>query len=72
MAVSSGVVSPRAGLAFRGTLSWVWTVLGPFLGLVLITALFAWLTRASGTFMSVASWQTIAVQTVVVGTAALG
>ena len=72
MAVSSDVVSPRAGLAFRGTLSWVWTVLGPFLGLVLITALFAWLTRASGTFMSVASWQTIAVQTVVVGTAALG
>jgi ribose transport system permease protein len=47
-------------------------VLGPFLGLVLITALFAWLTRGSGTFMSVASWQTIAVQTVVVGTAALG
>jgi ribose/xylose/arabinose/galactoside ABC-type transport system permease subunit len=39
---------------------------------VLITALFAWLTRGSGTFMSVASWQTIAVQTVVVGTAALG
>jgi ribose/xylose/arabinose/galactoside ABC-type transport system permease subunit len=33
---------------------------------------FAWLTRSSGTFMTIASWQTIAVQTVVVGTAALG
>jgi len=72
VAVSTDLKSPRAGLAFRGTLGWVWTVLGPFLGLVLITALFAWLTRGSGTFMSVASWQTIAVQTVVVGTAALG
>jgi ribose/xylose/arabinose/galactoside ABC-type transport system permease subunit len=72
VAVRSDAIAPRAGLAFRGTLGWVWTVLGPFLGLVLITAFFAWLTRGSGTFMSVASWQTIAVQTVVVGTAALG
>lgn len=72
MAVSSDVKSPRVRLAFRGTLGWAWTVLGPFLGLVLITGFFAWLTRGSGTFMTVASWQTIAVQTVVVGTAALG
>jgi ribose/xylose/arabinose/galactoside ABC-type transport system permease subunit len=59
-------------IALRGTLSWAWTVFGPFLGLVLITAFFAWLTRDSGTFMSAASWRTIAVQTVVVGIAALG
>jgi ribose/xylose/arabinose/galactoside ABC-type transport system permease subunit len=59
-------------LAFRGTLNWAWTVLGPFLGLVLITLFFAWLTRSTGSFMTVESWQTIAVQTVVVGTAALG
>jgi ribose/xylose/arabinose/galactoside ABC-type transport system permease subunit len=62
----------RKGVALRGTLTWVWTVLGPFLGLVLITLFFAWLTRDTGTFMSVESWRTIAVQTVVVGIAALG
>ena len=43
-------VPPRPKLALRGTLSWVWTVFGPFLGLLLITALFAWLTRDSGSF----------------------
>ena len=31
----------RSGFALRGTLGWVWTVFGPFLGLVLITLLFA-------------------------------
>lgn len=56
----------------RGTLSWVWTVLGPFLGLFLITLLFAYLTRSSGTFLTAYTWRTIAVQTVIVGTAALG
>jgi ribose/xylose/arabinose/galactoside ABC-type transport system permease subunit len=59
-------------IAFRGTLSWVWTVFGPFLGLVLITALFAAMTRESGSFLSLYNWRTIAVQTVIVGTAALG
>src|SRR6266481_1047323 len=59
-------------IAFRRTLSWVWTVFGPFLGLVLITALFAMLTRESGLFLSLYNWRTIAVQTVIVGTAALG
>src|SRR4029077_11115567 len=53
-------------------LSLAWTVLGPFLGLVLITALFATLTRESGLFLSLYNWRTIAVQTVIVGTAALG
>ncbi len=56
----------------RGTLGWVWTVLGPFLGLLLITGLFAFLTRDSGTFLSVYNWRTIALHTVVVGLAALG
>jgi ribose/xylose/arabinose/galactoside ABC-type transport system permease subunit len=65
-------ISPRPKLAFRGTLSWVWTVFGPFLGLLLTTALFAWMTRDSGSFMTVYNWRTIAVQTVIVGTAALG
>lgn len=60
---------PGAG---RGTFTWVWTVFGPFLGLVLITVLFATLTRDAGSFLTVYNWRTIAVQTVVVGMAALG
>jgi ribose/xylose/arabinose/galactoside ABC-type transport system permease subunit len=56
----------------RGTLGWAWTVLAPFVGLVLIVLLFAWLTRDSGAFMTAYNWRTIAVQSVIVGTAALG
>ena len=56
----------------RGALGRAWTLLGPFLGLVLITGLFAFLTRDSGTFLTAYTWRTIAVQTVIVGTAALG
>jgi ribose/xylose/arabinose/galactoside ABC-type transport system permease subunit len=59
-------------VSFRRILGWGWTVFGPFVGLVLITALFAWMTRHSGQFLSAENWQTIAVQTVIVGTAALG
>jgi ribose/xylose/arabinose/galactoside ABC-type transport system permease subunit len=76
--VSSGELNDQdAGpsarkLALQGTLGWVWTVLGPFLGLVLITALFAVLDRERGLFLSVHTWRIIAVQTVIVGTAALG
>lgn len=62
----------KGGLAGRRTLGWVWTVFGPFLGLVLITMLFAVLTRDSGLFLTAYNWRTIAVQTVIVGTAALG
>ena len=58
--------------ALRGTLGWVWTVFGPFLGLVLITLLFAALTRESGRFITLDNWRTIAVQSVIVATAALG
>jgi ribose/xylose/arabinose/galactoside ABC-type transport system permease subunit len=56
----------------RSVLGWTWTVLGPFVGLALITGLFAYLTRQSGQFLSVDNLRTIAVHTVIVGTAALG
>jgi ribose/xylose/arabinose/galactoside ABC-type transport system permease subunit len=59
-------------VSFRRILGWSWTVFGPFLGLVLITALFAMLTRQSGQFLSAENWRTIAVHTMIVGTAALG
>ena len=55
-----------------GSLRWVLTILGPFLGLIMTVALFAWMTRESGSFMTVYNWRTISVQTVIVGTAALG
>jgi ribose/xylose/arabinose/galactoside ABC-type transport system permease subunit len=61
---------PRIKL--RGSLGWAWTVFGPFVGLLLIIMLFATLTRQSGTFLTVDNWRTIAVQTVIVGIAALG
>src|SRR5262249_12782847 len=73
VAVGTEEVGAKSGkAALRGTLTYVWTVLGPFLGLLAITALFAWWTRESGRFMALDNWRTIAVQTVVVGTAALG
>lgn len=56
----------------RGALAWFTRVFGPFLGLVVIVALFAYLTRDSGRFLTLENWRTIAVQTVIVGTAALG
>ena len=59
-------------MRLRGSLGWAWTVFGPFVGLVLIVLLFAALTRESGTFLTLANWRTIAVQTVIVGIAALG
>ncbi|MEO6807858.1 MAG: ABC transporter permease, partial [Isosphaeraceae bacterium] len=59
-------------IAWRGTLGWIWTVFGPFLGLVAISLLFAALTGESGRFLTIDNWQMIAVQSVVVGAAALG
>ncbi len=56
----------------RNSVSWAWAVLGPFVGLLLITALFAVLTRESATFLTLFTWRTIAVQSVIVATAALG
>jgi ribose/xylose/arabinose/galactoside ABC-type transport system permease subunit len=50
----------------------VWTLLGPFLGLLLIVALFGALTGTEGAFLTAYNWKLIAVQSVVVGTAALG
>ena len=73
MALEDGDVGPgKSPQAWRGTLGWLWTVFGPFLGLLLITGLFAWLTRDSGSFLTTYNWRTIGVQTVIVGTAALG
>jgi len=60
------------GTALRGSLSWAWAVFGPFLGLLLITALFAVLTRESHKFLTASNWRTIAVHSAIVGTAALG
>ena len=62
----------RSNARWRNFLIIIWTVVGPFLGLMAISALFAYLTRGSGQFMSAYNWRTIAVQTVVLGTAALG
>ncbi|MEI7920376.1 MAG: ABC transporter permease [Planctomycetota bacterium] len=45
---------------------------GPFAGLVLTVLLFAWLTRAEGTFLTEFNLRTIAVQSVIVGLSALG
>jgi ribose/xylose/arabinose/galactoside ABC-type transport system permease subunit len=70
--VGDEVGRAKGTLALRGKLNWVWTVFGPFLGLILITLLFAFLTRQSGSFLTTYNWRTIAVQTVIVGTAALG
>ena len=57
---------------FRSAIGWAWTVLGPFLGLAMVTLFFAAWTRESGQFLSVDNLRTIAVHTVIVGTAALG
>ncbi|MDB5351429.1 MAG: permease component of ribose/xylose/arabinose/galactoside ABC-type transporter [Planctomycetota bacterium] len=73
----------RSAAAMRGTLGWIWTIFGPFLGLVLISGLFAWLTPHEGAlfsyrnwhtnpFLSPDNWRTIGVQAVTLGIAALG
>ena len=64
--------SSRLQPRFSGTLGWGMTVFGPFLGLILTIGLFAFLTRDSGSFMTVYNWRTILVQSVIVATAALG
>lgn len=58
--------------SLRASVGWAWNVLGPFLGLILTVGIFAYLTRDSGTFLTAYNWRTISVQTVIVGTAALG
>ena len=65
-------VPARGKLSVSGSLGWLWTVLGPFLGLMLTVGLFAYLTRQNGSFLTVYNWRLISLQTVVVGTAALG
>lgn len=63
---------PASKLRIRGTLGRVWTLLGPFAGLVVIGLLFANLPASSERFLTWDNWRTIAVQTVIVGTCALG
>ncbi len=65
-------IGVKSGPSGRATLRRMLTLLGPFLGLLAATALFAWLTRGTGSFLTTYNWRTIAVQTVIVGTAALG
>ncbi len=55
-----------------GSIARALTVLGPFLGLLATIGLFAFLTRESGQFLTVYNGRMIAVQTVIVATAALG
>jgi ribose/xylose/arabinose/galactoside ABC-type transport system permease subunit len=69
---ANGLVSERLGSRVSLSLGWALTVVGPFLGLIGTVILFAYLTRASGSFMTVYNWRTISVQTVIVATAALG
>ena len=56
----------------RGALRRLLTLVGPFAGLIGVTLLFAYLTRHTGSFLTAFNWRTIAVHTVIVGTAALG
>ncbi len=73
MGTANDQIAQRPGShGWRGTLAWVWTMFGPFLGLVLVTGLFAVLTRDSGSFLTVYNWRTIAVQSVIVAASALG
>ncbi len=64
--------APETNLRIRGTLGRVWTLIGPFVGLVVIAVLFATLPASSERFLTWDNWRTIAVQTVIVGTCALG
>lgn len=73
MGIGEAIAPGRhAGAGWRGTIGRLLTLLGPFLGLLLITLLFARLTRQGGTFLTAENWRLIAVQSVVVGIAALG
>lgn len=69
----NGLTAERSSVVtLTRSLGWVWTAVGPFLGLIATILLFAWLTRGSGTFLTAYNWRTISVQTVIVATAALG
>jgi len=70
--VSVAAHPPAVPAAARAVLAGLIRVVGPFLGLGLVIGLFAYLTRESGAFLDPYNWRTIAVQTVIVGTAALG
>jgi ribose transport system permease protein len=48
------------------------TLFGPFLGVIAVAGLFAFLTRDTGSFLTAGNWRTIAVHSVIVGIASLG
>lgn len=56
----------------RGLLRSLWTIVGPFLGLLMICALFTLYPPSSPRFLTWDNWRTIAVQTVILGTVSLG
>ncbi len=70
--IATIAAEPARGGRVHGALRKLVTLVGPFAGLIGVTVLFAVLTRQSGTFLTPYNWRTIAVHTVIVGTAALG
>lgn len=78
MSATAGTTSPlppatgSRSTRVHTSLRRLWTLFGPFLGLLLIVALFHGLTGADSRFLTAGNWRLIAVQAVVVGTAALG
>lgn len=69
---SRGQMQPSRGRRFFSILLQLLSSGGPFAGLLLTIALFGWLTRAEGTFLTEFNFRTIAVQSVIVGLSALG
>jgi ribose/xylose/arabinose/galactoside ABC-type transport system permease subunit len=72
VSVAPPIESLRRGQAWHGLLARLWTWLGPFFGLILICVLFANYPASRESFFTWDNWRTIAAQSVIVGTAALG
>ena len=67
-----GLKDETRSFDYAGSLGWALRLFGPFLGLIGTVLLFAYLTRESGSFLTVYNWRTITVQTVIVAITALG
>ena len=68
-------VSPARAFDFgRALLRWAWSILGPFVWARVLIVEPVWVADPAtpGSFLEAYNWRTIAVQTVIVGTAALG
>jgi ribose/xylose/arabinose/galactoside ABC-type transport system permease subunit len=73
LAASVSEAAPRRGArTLRRLVGRAWTVLGPFLGLILICALFSVYPTSRERFPTWENARMVAVQSVIVGTAALG